>query len=104
MRLAFTDSGNDPATLTTRQAYDLISGAFGPGFNGPLVLAAELPSQATSRATLTLLDRRLASVPAATIVPPPRIGKPAARTTTIPAGTPASGNSGARLAPATAGR
>jgi RND superfamily putative drug exporter len=71
MRLAFTDSGNDPATLTTRQAYDLISGAFGPGFNGPLVLAAELPRQAASRATLTLLDRRLASVPGVAQVQPP---------------------------------
>src|SRR5580704_4252249 len=32
MRLAFTDSGNDPTDLTTRQAYDLISDGFGPGF------------------------------------------------------------------------
>ncbi len=45
MRLAFTDSGNDPTNLTTRQAYDLISDGFGPGFNGPLVLAAELPGR-----------------------------------------------------------
>jgi RND superfamily putative drug exporter len=43
MRQAFSDSGNDPATLTTRQAYDLVPAGFGPGFNGPLVLAAELP-------------------------------------------------------------
>jgi RND superfamily putative drug exporter len=44
MRLAFTDAGNDPTSLTTRQAYDLLAQGFGPGFNGPLVLAAELPS------------------------------------------------------------
>lgn len=63
MRLAFTDSGNDPTSLTTRQAYDLISDGFGPGFNGPLVLAAELPSAATDHAALDGFERRLAIVP-----------------------------------------
>jgi RND superfamily putative drug exporter len=63
MRLAFTDSGNDPTTLTTRQAYDLISAGFGPGFNGPLVLAAELPGGSEDRAVVTAVDRRLAAVP-----------------------------------------
>ena len=31
MRLAFTDAGNDPTSLTTRQAYDLLAQGFGPG-------------------------------------------------------------------------
>ncbi len=43
MRLAFTDAGNDPPSLTTRQAYDLLAQGFGPGFNGPLVVAVALP-------------------------------------------------------------
>ncbi len=43
MRLAFTDAGNDPATSTTRQAYDALATGFGPGFNGPLVVAATVP-------------------------------------------------------------
>ncbi|MFE3261813.1 MMPL family transporter [Nocardia sp. NPDC059091] len=63
MRLAFTDSGNDPAELTTRQAYDLLSDAFGPGFNGPLVLAAELPGAANDHAVLTEFEQRLAGLP-----------------------------------------
>jgi putative drug exporter of the RND superfamily len=63
MRLAFTDSGNDPTDLTTRQAYDLISEGFGPGFNGPLVVAAELPGGGTDRSVVAALDRKLASVP-----------------------------------------
>ncbi len=63
MRLAFTDAGNDPTTLTTRQAYDLISEGFGPGFNGPLVLAAEVPGGNTGRAVIAALGRRLAAVP-----------------------------------------
>jgi RND superfamily putative drug exporter len=46
MRLGFPDAGNDPADNMTRQAYDLISEGFGPGANGPLVIAAELPDEA----------------------------------------------------------
>lgn len=43
MRLGFTDTGNDPAKTTSRQAYDLLAAGFGPGFNGPLLIAAEFP-------------------------------------------------------------
>ncbi len=43
MRLGFPDAGNDQPDTMTRQAYDLISEGFGPGANGPLVIAAELP-------------------------------------------------------------
>jgi RND superfamily putative drug exporter len=63
MRQAFSDSGNDPATLTTRQAYDLVSAGFGPGFNGPLVLAAELPGGPRDRAAVATVEHRLAAVP-----------------------------------------
>jgi putative drug exporter of the RND superfamily len=43
MRLAFTDAGNDPTSLTTRQAFDALATGFGPGFNGPLIIAANVP-------------------------------------------------------------
>ena len=52
IRLGFSDAGNDPPTETTRRAYDLLSEGFGPGFNGPLVLAADTPSGAESLAGL----------------------------------------------------
>ena len=45
MRLGFPDAGNDPPDTMTRQAYDLNTEGFGPGTNGPLVLAAELPDR-----------------------------------------------------------
>jgi RND superfamily putative drug exporter len=38
LRLGFADAGTDPGTATSRQAYDLLSEGFGPGFNGPLVV------------------------------------------------------------------
>ena len=43
MRLGFPDAGNDPPDTMTRQAYDLNTEGFGPGTNGPLVVAADLP-------------------------------------------------------------
>ncbi len=42
IRLGFTDEGNDAPDTGTRQAYDLLAKGFGPGFNGPLLLVAEL--------------------------------------------------------------
>jgi len=43
LRLGFGDAGNRETSDTTRRAYDLLSEGFGPGFNGPLLLAAETP-------------------------------------------------------------
>jgi len=43
MRLGSADAGSDPTSKTSRRAYDLLAEGFGPGFNGPLLLAAELP-------------------------------------------------------------
>ena len=42
LRLGSSDQGNDAAGTTTRQAYDLLSKGFGPGFNGPLELVADV--------------------------------------------------------------
>jgi RND superfamily putative drug exporter len=42
LRLGSSDQGNDPSSSTTRKAYDLLADGFGPGFNGPLQLVAEL--------------------------------------------------------------
>jgi RND superfamily putative drug exporter len=43
LRLGLADAGTDPSSQTTRKAYDLVSRGFGPGFNGPLFVAAQLP-------------------------------------------------------------
>jgi RND superfamily putative drug exporter len=44
LRLGLSDAGNDPASSTTRKAYDLLTQGFGPGFNGPLLLVAQVDS------------------------------------------------------------
>ena len=47
LRLGLDDAGTDPASPTTRQAYDLLAEGFGPGLNGPFELVAALPGRRT---------------------------------------------------------
>ena len=42
------DIGATPTDTTERQAYDLIAAGFGPGYNGPLLIATELGTPATA--------------------------------------------------------
>ncbi|HVH93359.1 MAG TPA: MMPL family transporter [Nocardioidaceae bacterium] len=43
VRFGFPDAGNNREGTSTRQSYDLQAEAFGSGFNGPLLMVAELP-------------------------------------------------------------
>jgi RND superfamily putative drug exporter len=61
LRLGITDQGTDPASSTTRQAYDLLADGFGPGFDAPLVLAAQ-PGSPAGAASLRALETRLPHV------------------------------------------
>jgi putative drug exporter of the RND superfamily len=62
MRQGTSDAGNDPTSLTTRRAYDLLAEGFGKGFNGPLLVAASLPDGA-SQASLSRISTALRSSP-----------------------------------------
>ena len=46
LRLGQEDVGALPTSTTARQAYDALSNGFGPGSNGPLLIAAQLGSPA----------------------------------------------------------
>jgi RND superfamily putative drug exporter len=89
MRLGFPDAGNDPKDTMTRQAYDLISEGFGPGTNGPVVIAAELPSSAAHGA-ITSLATQLRREEGVAYVPAPRFNgdESAAILTVIPTTSP----------------
>ena len=55
LRLGFPDDGNAPKDSMVRTAYDLTAEGFGPGANGPLLVAAELPEGRDSGPALTRL-------------------------------------------------
>ena len=42
LRLGFPDEGTLPESRTERRAYDLVAEGFGPGINGPLVIAVDI--------------------------------------------------------------
>ena len=46
LRLGQPDDGNQPESRTQRAAYDKLSEAFGPGSNGPFLLAVDIPKGA----------------------------------------------------------
>jgi putative drug exporter of the RND superfamily len=50
MRLGSADAGSDPGGSPTRQAYDLLATGFGPGYNGPLQLVAQVNNPAQQAA------------------------------------------------------
>ncbi len=89
MRLGFPDAGNDKKGTMTREAYDLISEGFGPGANGPLVIAAELPNPA-AKADIERLASQLEEEPGVAFVSPARFNAAgtAAILTVIPTTSP----------------
>ena len=89
MRLGFPDAGNDPPDTMTRQAYDLNTEGFGPGTNGPLVIAAELPDR-SAKSEVDSFAERLRNEQGVAFVPEPTINRAgdAALITVIPRGSP----------------
>jgi RND superfamily putative drug exporter len=90
LRLGQPDDGNASAGSTTRLAYDRLAKGFGPGFNGPLVLAASLPSGGGTPATLQRIERAVARTPDVASVSPPQLNKrgDAATIAVIPKSSP----------------
>ena len=67
-RLGTADAGTNPQDTTTRKAYDLLAEGFGPGFNGPLLVAVD---QADDPHAAEELAAAMAQDPGvATVVPP----------------------------------
>jgi RND superfamily putative drug exporter len=70
LQLGSSDQGNDALGTTTRQAYDLLSKGFGPGFNGPLELVAQVHGSA-DQAGLRRVVAAVATQPGVARVAPP---------------------------------
>ncbi|MBA8816418.1 RND superfamily putative drug exporter [Microbacterium halimionae] len=55
-RLTLPDAGYDPPGSPARVAYDLLDEGFGPGFNGPLVITADISGTLDIEKALDALD------------------------------------------------
>jgi RND superfamily putative drug exporter len=62
LRLENSDSGNDPTDTSTYAAFNMLARGFGPGFNGPLQVVAEL-NRPGDAAALPTLQAKVAGTP-----------------------------------------
>jgi putative drug exporter of the RND superfamily len=72
LRLDESDAGNNPSSLSSRHAFDLLAQGFGQGFNGPLLLVAEI-SRHEQATALSTLRADVAATPGVVAVTQPRI-------------------------------
>ena len=74
LRLAYSDAGDDPASYTTRQAYDLLADGFGPGASGPLIIAVKVPG-GQGKPVVSALATRLGAEPDVAFASAPRFDR-----------------------------
>ena len=72
LRLESSDAGNDPSGTSTYRAFNLLSHGFGPGFNGPLEIVAQLDNPA-QQSQLPALRTAVAKTPDVVAVTEPRV-------------------------------
>jgi RND superfamily putative drug exporter len=72
LRLGTADASSDPGGSTTYHAYEALAHGFGPGFNGPLQLAAKLGDSGSLKSFDTLLAET-AKQPGVSSVTPARL-------------------------------
>ena len=71
MRTWPQDAGSGPESATTRVAYDLVAAEYGPGANGPFLLAVDLDGASSD--LLPSLTAALATEPGVASVSPPTV-------------------------------
>jgi RND superfamily putative drug exporter len=73
LRLGFADAGNRREADTTRRAHDLLSAAFGPGFNAPLLILADTSGGAADLAGVQRLAAAIAATEGVASVVEPQV-------------------------------
>jgi putative drug exporter of the RND superfamily len=99
MRTGWPDAGDDSTSTTHRRAYDLLADGFGPGFNAPLLLVADLRRPGVDARAIPALAERVAADPGIAMVGRPRTS-PAGDTVvlpTVPTAAPADPETSATL-------
>jgi len=71
LRLGSSDAGQDPASSTTRKAYDLLAKGFGPGFNGTFQIVARTPNGKADLPKVQKLADELSKTDGLAAVSPP---------------------------------
>jgi RND superfamily putative drug exporter len=73
LKTGFPNAGDSPTSATERRAYDLLADGFGPGYNAPLLIVADLRGTGLAVDDIPALAERLAGVPGVAKVGAPQI-------------------------------
>lgn len=63
MRLALTDNGYEPKGTELRETYDAISQAYGPGYNSPIIVIADIVQTSDPIGVVNSLSEELSALP-----------------------------------------
>ncbi|MCW6006267.1 MMPL family transporter [Micromonospora sp. CPCC 205371] len=69
LRLALPDNGTEPEGSPPREAYDAITEHFGPGYNGPLIVTADIITSADPVGLLDTIAAEIRAMPGVASVP-----------------------------------
>jgi RND superfamily putative drug exporter len=75
LRLGMPNDGNAPSGSTQHLAYEQIAKAFGPGFNGPLVVAVDLRGASDPKAAAAAIQKDVSALPDVAYVAPPTLNR-----------------------------
>ncbi|MER6157281.1 MMPL family transporter [Streptomyces sp. NPDC001868] len=92
LELGLPDDGSQPTSTTQRQAYDLLSDGFGPGFNGPLMVVVDAKDSASPQEAATAVSDEIKGLKDVVTVTPATFNKAGdtAMITVIPKSKPSS--------------
>ncbi|MFD9500387.1 MMPL family transporter [Streptomyces sp. NPDC060035] len=92
LEMGLPDDGSQPTSTTQRQAYDLLSDGFGPGFNGPLLVVVDTKNSSDGRTAVDQVSQEIEGIGHVEAVTPATFNKAgdAATITVIPKDRPSS--------------
>ncbi|MFI9492937.1 MMPL family transporter [Streptomyces halstedii] len=92
LEMGLPDDGSQPKSTTQRQAYDLLSDGFGPGFNGPLLVVVDTRNSDDGKAAVAQVSQGIEASGHVAAVTPATFNKAgdAATITVIPKDRPSS--------------
>jgi RND superfamily putative drug exporter len=69
LEMGLPDDGAQPKSTTQRQAYDMLSDGFGPGFNGPLMVVVDTKDSSDGKAAAARVSEEIEAIGVGAVVP-----------------------------------
>ncbi|MEU2096650.1 MMPL family transporter [Streptomyces globisporus] len=70
LEMGLPDDGAQPKSTTQRQAYDMLSDGFGPGFNGPLMVVTDTKNSSDGKAAANRVAEEIEALGVSAVLPP----------------------------------